>query len=511
MLLHPPHRLSAIVLSVLLAGVLVPSSAASRAFMAPLGQQFDTPTTGNTTVIIAPGTTLHLDVWIDGPYPRTEPELVTYQLMFHDQAEGGDSGSITYVDNNPGQGGGDSVFLDTTRDDWVFANTFAALFPPVYNEPSEVGLFGVIFHNAVFDTKVTPDRLSYLCEFDIFVSGDARGLFAFGWSMQSGKGPPPYAEFFREGGHQYDPLLEFQNLTIIVTDCGDGVLEPPPEQCDDGNTSDGDGCDATCQIEECGNGLVQFGETCDDANTADDDGCSATCSIEPGFACDGAPSECSAICGDGLTVGQEECDDGNLEPGDGCDENCIVEECGNAVVQFAEECDDGNVQVGDGCDEHCIVEQCGNSVVQVNEDCDDGGETAGCDADCTLATCGDGTLNPLAGEECDDGNTDEGDGCDDQCTFEVCGNSIVQFGETCDDGNQRSADGCDSDCLIEVCGNGVVQVGEECDDGNLINGDGCSFLCELEAASLPALTRGGVLLLLGCLVMGVVMQARKMA
>lgn len=30
--------------------------------------------------------------------------------------------------------------------------------------------------------------------------------------------------------------------------CGNGVLEPP-EQCDDGNTAGGDGCDATCKIE----------------------------------------------------------------------------------------------------------------------------------------------------------------------------------------------------------------------------------------------------------------------
>ncbi|WP_437974477.1 DUF4215 domain-containing protein [Sorangium sp. So ce295] len=30
--------------------------------------------------------------------------------------------------------------------------------------------------------------------------------------------------------------------------CGDGVVEPPREQCDDGNTDDGDGCTSDCQI-----------------------------------------------------------------------------------------------------------------------------------------------------------------------------------------------------------------------------------------------------------------------
>ncbi|HHX58484.1 MAG TPA: DUF4215 domain-containing protein [Candidatus Moranbacteria bacterium] len=32
--------------------------------------------------------------------------------------------------------------------------------------------------------------------------------------------------------------------------CGDGIINQPSEQCDDGNTQDGDGCSSTCQIEE---------------------------------------------------------------------------------------------------------------------------------------------------------------------------------------------------------------------------------------------------------------------
>ena len=31
--------------------------------------------------------------------------------------------------------------------------------------------------------------------------------------------------------------------------CGDNVLEPPAETCDDGNLTGGDGCSATCQLE----------------------------------------------------------------------------------------------------------------------------------------------------------------------------------------------------------------------------------------------------------------------
>jgi cysteine-rich repeat protein len=37
--------------------------------------------------------------------------------------------------------------------------------------------------------------------------------------------------------------------TFRIPACGDGVLDAPAEQCDDGNFTPGDGCDATCQRE----------------------------------------------------------------------------------------------------------------------------------------------------------------------------------------------------------------------------------------------------------------------
>ena len=60
------------------------------------------------------------------------------------------------------------------------------------------------------------------------------------------------------------------------------------QQCDDGGTVSGDGCDATCKIEVCGNNILQNWaypvvsgtagpETCDDGNLMNNDGCSATC------------------------------------------------------------------------------------------------------------------------------------------------------------------------------------------------------------------------------------------
>ncbi len=39
--------------------------------------------------------------------------------------------------------------------------------------------------------------------------------------------------------------------------CGNGILEE--ERCDDYNTESGDGCSSTCEVEYCGDGIVNNG------------------------------------------------------------------------------------------------------------------------------------------------------------------------------------------------------------------------------------------------------------
>ncbi len=103
--------------------------------------------------------------------------------------------------------------------------------------------------------------------------------------------------------------------------CGDGVLQSTSgEECEDGNTTPGDGCSATCQLENgCGNGTIEAGEECDDDNATAGDGCSATCQLENG-------------CGNGTVEAGEECDDDNAAGGDGCSATCQLEEL--AVFSF---------------------------------------------------------------------------------------------------------------------------------------------------------------------------------
>ena len=69
--------------------------------------------------------------------------------------------------------------------------------------------------------------------------------------------------------------------------CGDGTLDIVLlEQCDDGNTADGDGCDSMCRFEmvggTCNDSMIDMPlEKCDppEVMPADGDGCNATCNL----------------------------------------------------------------------------------------------------------------------------------------------------------------------------------------------------------------------------------------
>lgn len=66
----------------------------------------------------------------------------------------------------------------------------------------------------------------------------------------------------------------------LADGCGNRRFDPG-EQCDDGNTTGGDGCSADCLSDEmCGNGAQDPDETCDDGNDLDHDRCTSTCSVE---------------------------------------------------------------------------------------------------------------------------------------------------------------------------------------------------------------------------------------
>jgi len=119
--------------------------------------------------------------------------------------------------------------------------------------------------------------------------------------------------------------------------CDNGTFCDGVEICDSANdcTSPGDPCSAgtlcdeatdACQpIAGCGDGILQTGEECDDGNTADGDCCSAGCQYEAaGSLCDdgqfctaGEVCDGAGACGDGQPI---DCGDGIACTDDACDE-----------------------------------------------------------------------------------------------------------------------------------------------------------------------------------------------
>jgi len=79
------------------------------------------------------------------------------------------------------------------------------------------------------------------------------------------------------------------------------------------------------------------GEGCDDGNTTAGDGCSPSCQIEPQVK-PGIKREVDVTCGDGLVTGSEECDDGNTTAGDGCS-YVAPNDPGNCKIETGWYCD----------------------------------------------------------------------------------------------------------------------------------------------------------------------------
>ena len=304
------------------------------------------------------------------------------------------------------------------------------------------------------------------------------------------------------------------NTDCTPTSCGDGKLNHAAgEQCDDGNTINGDGCSATCQFERCGNGVLDPEEQCD-----------GTLGLQP---CN-TQTCLQEICGNGILDNDnaagvhEQCDDGNAAPGDGCSPTCQFEFCGDGIVSKGEacdraltpatcnldctlsscgdgklntsaappeQCDDGGATSGDGCSASCQLEHCGNGVVDAFEECDGAAGLQPCSASCHQERCGNGILDrdPANGisEQCDDGNTANGDGCSATCQLERCGNGVLDPQEQCD--GTLGLQPCNTQtCLREICGNGILDrdsangISEQCDDANTAPGDGCSPDCHFE-------------------------------
>jgi cysteine-rich repeat protein len=286
--------------------------------------------------------------------------------------------------------------------------------------------------------------------------------------------------------------------------CGNGALEKF-EECDDGNTMSGDGCENDCRF-TCVAGDPKKGDAkCDDANACNGaETCSGSHTCLGGTPLgEGAPcgqdlvcvkGNCQApSCGDGQKQPGEECDDGNAAPGDGCEPACKLT-C--LSTDPARNCKSTNVCVEDGtCDDGATHVCTPGAKKQAGLACGGGKICLG--GDCVGSSCGDGFVDAAKGEACEDGNDTPGDGCEPgtckyscstpatdcaaapACKVNACTGAHVcqtnadttKNGQVC--GNGMVCDNGDCKAAAQVCGNGVKEGAEVCDDGNQTPGDGC--------------------------------------
>jgi cysteine-rich repeat protein len=298
-----------------------------------------------------------------------------------------------------------------------------------------------------------------------------------------------------------DPTTTQFMLTVSCTDpvCGDGLVGAF-ETCDDGGLVGGDGCDATCQVEEefecfgepslcnriCGNSRLDQGEACDDGNELSFDGCSRSCQIERLFTCDSTllPSTCSGSCGNAVLDASESCDDGNTVGGDGCS-GCAFDLPAAGAIRTLTGTIDTEDPAWSRPNASCSPGPSGREyeVIHVANPFDVP-MVAIADVVFTDGPTRNGWLHlyepefdaTMVAENCVTGNNGSGNTA--SLTFEVPANGTRVLVVSSD---ANTPVGAYTLTLNNACGSGAYEGDlEQCDDGNGNNGDGCDDMCMIE-------------------------------
>ncbi len=235
--------------------------------------------------------------------------------------------------------------------------------------------------------------------------------------------------------------------------CGDGK-EDPLESCDSGsNNGKPNECNKTCTgltVPECGNGVVEQGETCEVATYVAPTPANSSSSRQ--YSCN--PKNCKSDIGG---------------------------YCGNPIKSAYP--DNVEISYGEKCDWRNYTVPGPAASTPTNQ--------YGCGTNCQPSGgwCGDGKYIGQPSEVCDEGSALNGtpNHCNKDClllkTPSVCGNGVTEAGETCDRGTANTntpctpAYGskgsvgctyCDSQCQTKTvpalyCGDGTKNGTEQCD------------------------------------------------
>ncbi|NVB77646.1 MAG: DUF4215 domain-containing protein [Kofleriaceae bacterium] len=251
--------------------------------------------------------------------------------------------------------------------------------------------------------------------------------------------------------------------------CGDGETQVANEECDDGNNVDGDGCSANC-IDECGNGALNGIEMCDDGNKTNDDGCTAQCLVEPLYTCTGEPSVCvkpSGACNDTFELALTN-NNGTLQGmGSG---NTM-----NGMDHFAEAaCDD---RVAGGGNDHIwklVIPDTRDVTITIDA-------ATPFDAVLRLTTTPCDAMSEVSEHLGDDGCSDAGTEAEgERLAYHALAAGTYYIVV---DGYDAASTGMYSfsvNAAPTACGDGMVDPLEQCDDGGTMTGDGCNNHCDVE-------------------------------
>lgn len=171
--------IAAIVLS-----LCTPSHAEVRLFLAGDGLEAEAPSIGATTLAMTSGSTERVLIWLQVT-PPSSIQVSSYQLLFPWDTIAKVQGEVGYLDLAPGQGGGDSIHVDTNHPEWLFRDAVAAIDTYQENPPdirTGEGSFGTLTFISG-GPAVTPvaDQFYYLGEFQLTASNGALGEFLMLW------------------------------------------------------------------------------------------------------------------------------------------------------------------------------------------------------------------------------------------------------------------------------------------------------------------------------------------
>lgn len=267
----------------------------------------------------------------------------------------------------------------------------------------------------------------------------------------------------------FSSLCLFSISSANAAVCGDS--EPDiGEQCDDGNLSAGDGCDATCQIEsefECTAALP--GQTTENLllNGSFESGATS-------WSQNGVPTSpiCSpATCGDGTDYSIEQVGGGWFWSGG-------VSEASNAtasqIINIPVTATNLEFAVWQAS---CEPEGGNGDTISVAIDGNEIYNSGTCDSAVTynsfpsigLAPYNDGATHVISITGIMDFTAgDNGSG------------SIFVDNISLNNPLSPPIPPVPSSCIQTFCSDGIKSGAEQCDDGNLINGDGCSDVCTIE-------------------------------